>query len=180
MSKREIISLPAAQVEIEPRDGYLFVVESGQLRNMAELRRYTDAMDDAVRRTGLTTAVIDARGEIGDPPQSVRDAMWAWLMDPGRGFSVIAFVLPSEMAVARVNMTALSQQVSVRAFDSVFAAQRWLRRGPRFSTQAATRRPSSRPPAPEAARRSDIRATRPTEVDRAAAPKDEPDGSRVA
>jgi hypothetical protein len=149
MAKREVISLPMGRIEVEERSGYLFVVESGQLRNRVELRQYIDAMEAIIRRTGTDHAVIDARGEVGDPPVEVRDAMWSWLLDPDRGFSIIAFVLPTEMAVARVNMTALSRRAQVRAFDSVFAAQRWLSRGPRFSTQAISRQPSSRPPPSE-------------------------------
>jgi hypothetical protein len=155
MAKREVISLPQAQIEVEERDGYLFVVESGQLRNRVELRQYIEAMEAVVRRTGIRHAVIDARGEVGDPPPEVRDAMWRWLLDPDRGFTIIAFVLPTEMAVARVNMTALSRGAQVRAFDSVFAAQRWLQRGPRFSTRSMSRSPSSRPPAPASSAASD-------------------------
>jgi len=43
-------------------------------------------------------------------------------------------VLATEMAVARVNMTALSRKASLRAFDAVHAAQRWLLREARLST----------------------------------------------
>jgi hypothetical protein len=142
---REVIELPHARVVVEQQPGLLFIVETGQIKTLAELGRYIAAIDSIVKRTATDRAVIDARGEVGDPPLAVREAMWSWILDPHRGFSILAFVLPTEMAIARVNMTALSQGAKVRAFDSVIAAQRWIARGPRFSTQTM-RTPSSRPP----------------------------------
>ncbi len=151
MAVRHVIDLPQASIEIEERVRYLFVVETGQLRNMAELERYTREIDALIARSGVDKAVIDARGEVGDPPADVRAAMWEWLVSPQRGFTTVAFVLPSEMAVARVNMTALSRRAPIRAFDSVQQAQRWLMRGTRPTLSATDvptgRAPSSRPPA---------------------------------
>lgn len=149
MALRRTIELAHAQVEVEERSGYLYVVETGQLRNMRELHAYTSAMDEVVAQTGIDRAVIDARGEVGDPPAEVRAAMWDWLGSPERGFSLVAFILPSEMAVARVNMTALSRRAPVRAFTSVQEAQRWLTRGPRATSSMfapSAERISSRPP----------------------------------
>ena len=137
VASREVIELPNAIVEIEARSGFLFVVESGELGTLADVHRYTQAMDRAIQKTGLERAIIDARGEVGDPPESVREAMWEWLLSPERGFDVVAFVLPTEMAVARVNMTALSKKARVRAFESVHEAQRWLLRGPRFASRSS-------------------------------------------
>lgn len=155
MALRRIIELAHAQIEVEERSGYLYVVESGQLRDLRELSGYTSAMDELVAKCGIDKAIIDARGEVGDPPAEVRNGMWDWLMAPDRGFALVAFILPSEMAVARVNMTALSRRAPVRAFESVQDAQRWLTRGPKASSvmgmSAAVRsssRISSRPPAP--------------------------------
>jgi hypothetical protein len=129
MALRQILELPSASVEIEERAGYLFVVEKGQLRDLADLRQYVQHMDAVIASTGIDRAIIDARGEVGSPPEEVRGAMWDWLCASTRGFSLVAFVLPSEMAVARVNMTALARRAPVRAFDSVQSAQRWLVRG---------------------------------------------------
>lgn len=147
--KRVVIELPVGRVEVEDHGTYLFLVEQGTLRDLSELAIYTTALERIIAETGVSKAVIDARAEVGDPPEAVRTAMWAWLTGGGRGFSMVAFVLPTEMAMARVNMTALSRGVNVRAFDSVFSAQRWLVRGGRRSTAAtlpAMRPPSSPPP----------------------------------
>lgn len=149
MPLRQTLELPQASIEIEERPGYLFVVEKGQLRDLGEVRRYTLEMETIIAATGIDRAIIDARGEIGSPPQDVRDAMWDWLSAPQRGFALIAFVLPSEMAVARVNMTALSRRAPVRAFESVQTAQRWLMRGPRASSIAGFAVPGSSPPEPK-------------------------------
>lgn len=156
MALRRTIELAHAQIEVEERSGYLFVVETGQLRNLRELQAYTTAMDEIVAKSGVDKAIIDARGEVGDPPAEVRTAMWDWLSAHDRGFTLVAFILPSEMAVARVNMTSLSKRAPVRAFQSVQEAQRWLTRGPRASSvmglmppEGTSDRSSSRPPPKE-------------------------------
>jgi hypothetical protein len=156
MALRETIALPHARVEVEVRAGFLYLVETGTLKSIAESTKYFAAMEDLIMRTGVMRAIIDARGEVGDPPPEVRNAMWAWLAATDRGFQMVAFILPSEMAVARVNMTALSRRAHVRAFDNLPHAQRWLVRGPRQSSvtmQALTaegseRSGSSTPPPP--------------------------------
>lgn len=148
--KRVVIELPVGRVEVEDHGTYLFLLEQGTLRDLGELAIYTKGLERIIAETGTSKAVIDARAEVGDPPEVVRSAMWKWLTGGGRGFSMVAFVLPTEMAMARVNMTALSRGVNVRAFDSVFSAQRWLVRGGRRTTAATlpSIRPPSSPPPP--------------------------------
>lgn len=135
VNPRESIEFPHAFIEVEVRAGYLLVIETGALTSLLDVQRYCQAMDRIIGRTKIVRAIIDARGEVGDPPEPVRDAMWQWLTEEGRGFDVVAFVLPTEMAVARVNMTALAKGARLRAFESVMDAQRWLLRGPRFGTR---------------------------------------------
>ena len=151
MGVREVIELSDAYIEVEARPGYLFVVESGQLTRLGELRRYTARLDAVARRLGRDRALIDARGELGEPPQAVRQAMWAWLCSEDRPIRSFAFVLPSEMAVARVNMTALACKAKLRAFDSVQAAQRWLLRDPRLSSAGTQTKVETQPPIREPA-----------------------------
>src|SRR5262245_14154134 len=134
MPAHEVIALPHARVQVDERPGYLLVVETGTLESVEEVRAYTAALDAIIERTGIKRALIDARGEVGEPDPEARAAMWDWLAALDRGFTMVAFVLPSEMAVARVNMTALSKRAQVRAFDSTHTAQRWLTRGPRSSS----------------------------------------------
>ena len=81
MGAREVIELAQAYIEVEPRPGYLFVVETGQLTRLGEVKRYTSRLDAIARRLERNKALIDARGEIGDPPEDVREAMWSWLTD---------------------------------------------------------------------------------------------------
>jgi len=149
MGSREVIELSNAYIEIEARPGYLFVIESGQISRRSELKRYTSRLDAIAKRLERNKALIDARGEVGDPPAEVRDAMWQWLTAEDRAFDFIAFVLPTELAVARVNMTALARKARLRAFDSVQVAQRWLLRDPRISTAGTMPKLESQPPAIE-------------------------------
>lgn len=155
MAGREIIELPQAFIEVEARSDCLFVVESGRLTSLTDLDRYTRCLDAMIQRTRVKRAVIDARGQLGDSPEDVAEAMWGWHLSETRGFQIVAIVLATEIAVARINMTALSLRANVRAFDGIQPAQRWLARGPRFSTQAKLG-----PATPEAPkRRSTLRPT---------------------
>ena len=146
---KETIELPEAIVEVEDHDAFLFLRERGRLRDIGDVEKYTRELARIKALTGRRRAVVDAREERDESTSEIREAMWKWLCDPTQGFEMVAFVLSSEMAVARVNMTALSRGVDVRAFDTLFAAQRWLVRGKRRSTAAnmlAARRESTAPP----------------------------------
>jgi hypothetical protein len=129
MPFRQVIELTHASIEVEERNGYLFIVEKGWVRSIEEVHAYTRAMEDVIAKTGIDRAMIDARDD-GEPPPEVRKAMWDWL-GSDRGFAAVAFVIGSEMGVARVNMTALSRKMAARAFDNVQQATRWLTRSAR-------------------------------------------------
>ena len=133
-------------MEVEERPGYLFIVESGRMGGIREVQRYQLEVDEIVRQTGIKRALIDARGEVGDAPADVREAMWEWLLDPSRGFEVAAFVLPPGMAVARVNMTALSR--------TAWRARRRCERRSRPTVGPRGRATWCRPPTPTRPRRS--------------------------
>jgi len=183
MSSREVIELPHASIEVEARPGYLFIIETGSLESMSELRRYTARLDAIAERLERDKALIDARGEVGDPTPEIRQAMWSWLTGADRTFERVAFVLPTEMAVARVNMTALSRKASLRAFDAVHAAQRWLLRERTLSTAGTEPRLESSPPSGERRRaRPSPTAYRRTDapVDTVRTQDDDDDGSQVA
>jgi len=185
MSSREVIELPHALIEVEARPGYLFIIETGSLDSMSELKRYTARLDAMARRLQRTKALIDARGEVGDPSPEIRKAMWEWLTGVDRTFERVAFVLATEMAVARVNMTALSRRAQLRAFDAIHAGQRWLLRDPRLSTAGTEPRIESSPPTGERRR---VPRPSPTEYRITDAPadtvrrtdSDEDGGSQVA
>ena len=122
----ETVSLGGARIEVEERPGYLYMVEHGTLRSVDEVQKYAAAMELLAERTGIRRALIDSRSSDPiEPPREVREAMWKWLLS-ARAFDQIAFLLKDEMHVARVNMTALSQRASVKAFALVHEAHRWL------------------------------------------------------
>ncbi len=145
---KERIALPAGEVIVENHETFLLIYESGTLRHRQDREHYTQHLERVMRETGIRKAVIDARAEKDSMNQELRDLMWAWMTHPTHGFTSVALVLPSEMAVARVNMTSLARGANIRAFDTLFAAQRWLVRGRRSSTSSF--RSSSPPPPPNA------------------------------
>jgi hypothetical protein len=157
----ERIELPNARIEVEERPGYLYLVETGTLKSVAEVEQYSGAMELLAERTGLRRALIDSRAQDeAEPPKLLREAMWKFLLS-GRAFEQIAFVLANEMQVARVNMIALSQKAQIRAFPAMHEAHRWLSGRQRTLSQSiqfpvptpvppADRRLSERPPTPAA------------------------------
>lgn len=145
MSDREVISFPEALVEVEVRSRHLFVVERGHLRDLSDVRRYTDALNAIVLRTGIDHAVVDARGDVAERPFEVRDAMWRWLTDPDGGLSVVAFVVASERTMGRIDMMAQARGARVRAFETVTEAERWLSAKPRRISDQRVRSSSQRP-----------------------------------
>lgn len=122
----DTVALPNGRIEVEERPGYLFVVEHGTLLTVDEVDQYGAALELLAARARLRRALIDSRSvEEREPEPEVRDAMWRWLLS-ARSFDQIAFVLPSEMAVVRVNMLARSQRAGICAFGAVHEAHRWL------------------------------------------------------
>ena len=60
---REVIELPAARVEVEVQEGMLSILEQGSIRDLDELRAYTQRLERVIARTGIRRALIDARAE---------------------------------------------------------------------------------------------------------------------
>lgn len=122
----DTVALPNGRLEVEERPGYLYVVEHGTLLTIGEVEQYGEALELLATRAGLRRALIDSRSADDlEPSPGVREAMWRWLVAP-RCFDQIAFVLPSELAVVRVNMLARSHRAGVCAFGAVHEAHRWL------------------------------------------------------
>jgi hypothetical protein len=150
------IELSNGSATLTARADYLLVVEHGTLVTSAEVLRYVTELDGAGQRYHLRRLLVDARSE-SDEAESrgdARSAMWRWIRTQ-KTFDMIGFVLRDEMTIARVNMTALSERLVVRAFIAVADGHRWLARARPSSTAipAAVRpAPSSVPPPPMGSR----------------------------
>nr|MDQ3033286.1 STAS/SEC14 domain-containing protein [Myxococcota bacterium] len=171
----ETVELRHGRITFEERPGYLFIVEEGTLRSVAEVEKYAAAIQAVVERTGLMRVLIDSRGtEPVGRDDGVRDALWKWLVS-GR-FEQMAFVLSTELQVTSVNMIALSERARIRGFVAVHEAHRWLTGRQRTMSQAMStqnlpaqsrtpaegvRAPSSTPPR-SALPRSDRPPARPS------------------
>jgi hypothetical protein len=144
------IELSNGGATLDQRGEYLLVVERGTIVSPHEVYRYVTELELASQRMKLRRMLVDARGESGDESTETRAAMWRWIRTQ-RFFDQVAYVLRDEMTIARVNMTALSEKIGVRAFPSVSEAHRWLVRsaGRQSSTTitAQGRAPSVPPPA---------------------------------
>src|SRR5689334_3913299 len=114
-------------IDIEEREGYLHVVANGQLKSVDEVHEWSALMEKVMAERQLRRALLDARGQVGEPAPEVRAAVWEWFRSD-RSFRVVAYVVPedAEMKAARINMTALSLGMNLRAFVSVVEAHRFL------------------------------------------------------
>jgi hypothetical protein len=75
-------------------------------------------------RAGTRRVLFDNRQTLA-PEEAVRDMVWAWIRDPTQ-LERVALLLESSMGVVRANMTAVSQRIRLRAFNSFEEARAWL------------------------------------------------------
>ncbi len=142
------IELTNGSATLEQRGEYLLVIEQGTLISPHEVYRYVTELELASQRMKVRRLLVDARSESAQESEETRGAMWRWIRSQ-RYFDLVAYTLRDEMTIARVNMTALSERLSVRAFGSISEAHRWLARAAgRQSSIAlpAVRGPASVPP----------------------------------
>lgn len=145
------IELASGSATMTARADYLLVVEHGTLASGEEALRYVTELELAAQRYQLRRLLVDARSEVDeiDSRGDARGAMWRWIRTQ-RVFDMIGYVLRDEMTIARVNMTALSERLPVRAFAGVAEGHRWLAKQRASSTAIPASRPtsSSVPPPP--------------------------------
>ncbi len=145
------IELSNGSATLTARADYLLVVEHGTLSTPDEVLRYVTELEMAGQRFHLRRLLVDARSEVDEAESrgEASSAMWRWIRSQ-RGFDMIGYVLRDEMTIARVNMTALSERLPVRAFSAVADGHRWLARARPSSTSLTPARPvpSSVPPPP--------------------------------
>ncbi len=112
---------------MEARQGYLLVVHAGSLASEEEVYVYSLAIEREAARHKVRRVLIDARAEASEEKHEVRTALWRWL-SMTRALDGIAIVARDTLAATRINMTALSQRLSIRAYDEPTTAVRWLTR----------------------------------------------------
>jgi hypothetical protein len=123
----ESYRLTSSRIHVEVRDGYIHVVAVGLLRSLYEVEEHAVLMDKLMATHGTRRALIDARGQTGEPEPEVRAAAWDWFRSE-RSFDLVGYVVPesAQLKATRVNMTALSLSMNLRAFTTVIEAHRFL------------------------------------------------------
>ena len=159
---RHVLTLKNGRMEGDERDGYLFIVASGVLEDLEDVALANAFMQRLIEEHGTKRGLIDARLQSDEPTPDVRAAVWDWLKSD-RAFDVLSYLVPetATMKVSRVNMTAVSLGLNVRAFVSVVDAHRFVVPKKRSSTlMPAVRPPSSFPPPIEPDAPRSLRAER--------------------
>lgn len=122
-------SLADGHVDWAREDGYLRVVEAGNPQTPEEMAQYFAAMERARIAMRLDAVLITAQASGPSPTsphwKAIREARWKALAETTA--RRIAVLVDEELAVTRVQMTALSVRAPVRAFTSEADAVRWLR-----------------------------------------------------
>lgn len=125
--------MPAQDVAyIETATAYVRVKMLRRIADVEEADRLQSDIERATRSAGLTAVMFDYRGVVGHD-ESVRSAMWEWAAVCG--LQALALLVDSELSRVRMNMTALSKRVPIRAFLTEDDAMAWL-------TDPAGRRPT--------------------------------------
>lgn len=132
--------LKNSRIHVDVRDGYIHLVAVGVLRDLDEVDEHNRLMEKLIEQYDAHRAIVDARGQTGEPTPEVRAAVWDWFRSD-KSFELVAYVVPdsAEMKAARVNMTALSLGMSLRAFTSVVEAHRFLTQKRKSSSFPAVR-----------------------------------------
>lgn len=115
-----------ASVEVSAHGSYVHVTAAGVLTSLGEVRAFYQLVEEQLARAGVRRLLIDARSAEGEPSDEVREASW-------RGLSRlqlerVAYVVSAlqQLKAARLNMTAISTAVPIRAFATILEAHRWL------------------------------------------------------
>lgn len=125
--------MPAQDVAtIETATAFVRVKMLRRIADVDEADRLQSRIEEATRGAGLTAVLFDYRGVVGHD-ESVRSAMWEWA--GACGLQALALLVDSELSRVRMNMTALSKRVPIRAFLTENDALSWL-------TDPAGRRPT--------------------------------------
>jgi hypothetical protein len=81
------------------------------------------ALEQAFAAHGMRRVLFDA-SRAGGGDEVVRDTMWTWI--ESTGLEAIAVIVDAELARVRLNMTALSKRLPLRAFIREVDAIAWL------------------------------------------------------
>jgi hypothetical protein len=132
----EQIALTSTLLDVVERPFYLHVVQTGAPCNQSEIEQYRAAL--ARISYGARRALFDMRVARLEEVE-VSELVWRTLLVSA--FDALGIVPSTTMDVARLNMDALSQRSSARAFELMTDAHRWLTRE-RSSTLPPALRPS--------------------------------------
>lgn len=133
---REFYRLSGADLEVEVRPGYLHVIVVGPVRATTDVSEQNSVMEALMTRHLTRRALFDLRESVGVLELASNEPLWQWV-GSARGFDQLAYVMRAdgELEATRVDMTALARGLSVRCFNNVTDAHRWLTNRSRASTQ---------------------------------------------
>lgn len=112
--------------DVETRGTYVHVTARGVLASIEEVRAFYRLIEEALPKATARRVLLDAREATDEPSNEVRDASWKGLarLQLERVAYVVSGAQP--LKATRLNMTALSSSIPIRAFDSFLEAHRWL------------------------------------------------------
>jgi hypothetical protein len=117
---------------IEVSKGFVRVKMLRRIADVAEAETLQRQIASTAGTADVSSVLFDYRGVVGHD-ESVRNSMWEWAS--ACGMNAMALLVDSELSRVRMNMTAVSKRVPIRAFLSEHEALAWL-------ADPASRRPT--------------------------------------
>lgn len=111
---------------LQPRPDYLYVRWAGRVADLSTAKLWLAEIDAALREAELFRVLWEARPARVHPP-NVRDHIWEWLAR-AEYLAVSSVIVNSEMLRVSVNLSRVASGVRLRAFDSIDAAEGWLKK----------------------------------------------------
>lgn len=102
---------------------YVRVDFSQPLTSVGDAETLHAELERSFAAHGMRRVLFDY-SKAGGGDESVRDAMWAWI--GSAGIEAVAVIVEGELARVRLNMTALSKRLPLRAFVREVDAIAWL------------------------------------------------------
>jgi hypothetical protein len=115
--------MSASSCTLEPRPGYLLVVQHGCLESLDVARDLQLRVERACAKQGADRRVLFDNRDTDEPAQEIRESMFAWAV---ASFERVALLLRSDLKAVRTNMDALSRRAHVRGFVEENEATVWL------------------------------------------------------
>lgn len=114
----------ANALRIETTGGVVSVWHARSARNLSEADAILEAIDAALKTTGIPYLLFDSRDADRTPPE-IQERIWGWLTEH-RSLRRVATVMHSKDLAQNVRETGVGRGIRIKTFADEDAARAWL------------------------------------------------------